>query len=57
MWIVTGGREEESGGDGGRPEMEQMMDTIFVSGLGEAEDEDALVNHFGSIGVIKVKKS
>lgn len=36
--------------------MEQMMDTIFVSGLGEEADEDALVNHFGSIGVIKTDR-
>ncbi|XP_069136182.1 heterogeneous nuclear ribonucleoproteins A1 homolog isoform X3 [Argopecten irradians] len=51
------GRDDESGGGGGeRPEMEQMMDTIFVSGLADGSDEDALVNHFGSIGVIKTDR-
>jgi len=34
--------------------MTEMVDTIFVTGLNEEITEDALVNHFGSIGVIKV---
>lgn len=34
--------------------MEEQLDTIFVTGLGEEIEEDALVQHFGSIGVIKV---
>lgn len=38
----------------GAGEMTEMIDTIFVTGLNEAITEDALVNHFGSIGVIKV---
>lgn len=37
-------------------EMTEMIDTIFVTGLNEAITEDALVNHFGSIGVIKVNE-
>lgn len=32
-----------------------MVDTIFVSGLPEDIVEDGLVQHFGSIGVIKVR--
>ncbi|XP_021366314.1 RNA-binding protein cabeza-like [Mizuhopecten yessoensis] len=51
-----GGRGRDDDGGSGRPEMEQMMDTIFVSGLGEDADEDALFNHFGSLGVIKTDR-
>lgn len=36
--------------------MMEMVDTIFVSGLPEDIDEDGLVQHFGSIGVIKTDK-
>ena len=36
--------------------MTEMVDTIFVTGLNEEITEDALVNHFGSIGVIKMDK-
>ena len=42
------------GGGGGGSDMMEMVDTIFVSGLPENIDEDGLVQHFGSIGVIKV---
>ncbi|XP_046557342.1 RNA-binding protein cabeza-like isoform X2 [Haliotis rubra] len=48
------------GGGGGRygsdREMETQHDTIFVSGMGEDVVEEALVQHFGSIGVIKTDK-
>lgn len=41
-------------GGGGSGDMMEMVDTIFVSGLPDDIDEDGLVQHFGSIGVIKV---
>lgn len=34
--------------------MEIQQDTIFVSGMGDEVTEEGLVQHFGSIGVIKV---
>lgn len=34
--------------------MEVQQDTIFVSNMGQDVSEDLLVQHFGSIGVIKV---
>lgn len=34
--------------------MEEQQDTIFVTGMGGDITEDALVQHFGSIGVVKV---
>lgn len=37
-----------------RGDMEIQQDTIFVSGMGEDVSEEGLVQHFGSIGVIKV---
>lgn len=46
VWFVFAG--------GGGGDMMEMVDTIFVSGLPEDIDEDGLVQHFGSIGVIKV---
>lgn len=46
MWFVFAG--------GGGGDMMEMVDTIFVSGLPEDIDVDGLVQHFGSIGVIKV---
>lgn len=33
----------------------EMPDTVFVYGLNEDVTEEALIQHFGSIGVIKVK--
>lgn len=47
------GRDDRGGGGG---DMMEMVDTIFVSGLPEDIDEDGLVQHFGSIGVIKTDK-
>jgi RNA recognition motif-containing protein len=40
---------------GGSGEIVEMVDTIFVSGLPDDILEDGLVQHFGSIGVIKVR--
>ncbi|XP_061188835.1 uncharacterized protein LOC133197011 [Saccostrea echinata] len=48
------GRDDRGGGSSG--DMMVMEDTIFVSGLPEDIDEDGLVQHFGSIGVIKTDK-
>ena len=47
-----GGRSDSYGGQG---DMEVQQDTIFVSGMGEDCSEEGMVQHFGSIGVIKVK--
>lgn len=35
----------------------EMPDTVFVCGLNEEVTEDALIEHFGSIGVIKVNEA
>ncbi|XP_076452924.1 uncharacterized protein LOC143288393 isoform X5 [Babylonia areolata] len=45
-----------SGGYGGGADMEIQQDTIFVSGMGEDVTEEGMVQHFGSIGVIKTDK-
>lgn len=37
-------------------QMEQQQDTIFVQGLPDDVNEDAIAQHFGSIGVIKVSR-
>ena len=34
----------------------EMPDTVFVYGLNEDVTEEALIQHFGSIGVIKVRQ-
>jgi len=54
-----GKSDRGSGGSGGssysgQGDMEIQQDTIFVSGMGEDCTEEAMVQHFGSIGVIKV---
>lgn len=36
------------------PDMEVQEDTIFVSNMGTEVTEELLIQHFGSIGVIKV---
>lgn len=52
------GKSDRGGGGGssygGQGDMEIQQDTIFVSGMGEDCTEEAMVQHFGSIGVIKV---
>ena len=52
------GKSDRGGGGGsyGAPsgDMEIQQDTIFVSGMGDDCTEEAMVQHFGSIGVIKV---
>lgn len=48
----VGGR---GGGGGGDDEMQSQPDTIFVQGLSDQITEQELVQHFGSIGIIKVK--
>lgn len=47
------------GGDRSRGESDLVMqeDTIFVSGMPDDASEDDVKDHFGSIGVIKVRKS
>lgn len=40
------------GSDG---ELVTQEDTIFVSGMANDIDEEALCKHFGAIGIIKVK--
>lgn len=53
-----GKSDRGGGGSGGSSygggDMEIQQDTIFVSGCGEDCSEEAMVQHFGSIGVIKV---
>lgn len=46
------------GGDRSRGESDLVMqeDTIFVSGMPDDASEDDVKDHFGSIGVIKVRK-
>ena len=56
-----GGFNDSRGGDVGEGaryrgggDMEIQHDTIFVSGMGQDCSEQMLIEHFGSIGVIKV---
>ncbi|XP_070204748.1 RNA-binding protein cabeza-like isoform X5 [Littorina saxatilis] len=55
-----GKSDRGGGGSGGSSygggDMEIQQDTIFVSGCGEDCSEEAMVQHFGSIGVIKTDK-
>lgn len=44
----------KKGGDGG-DEMVTQEDTIFVSGMNAETNEDDIANHFGAIGIIKVR--
>jgi len=39
---------------GGDRELQETPDTVFISGLSSNIEEDDLLAHFGSIGVIKV---
>lgn len=41
--------------DGGSGDMVTQEDTIFVSGMDPETTEDEIANHFGAIGIIKVK--
>ena len=50
-----GGGGSRFGGNGGG-EMEIQEDTIFVQGLGPSITQEDLVSHFGSIGIIKVRR-
>jgi len=42
------------GGWGGDRELQETPDTVFITGLNENIEEEDLMAHFGSIGVIKV---
>lgn len=52
--MITGG----GGGFGGRGGDDYVVqeDTVFVSGMTSATSEEEIQQHFGSIGVIKVKQ-
>ena len=61
LFVCTGDRGGRGGGGGGggfgggrSGDMEIQQDTIFVSGMGQDCSEELLVQHFGSIGVVKV---
>lgn len=42
-------------GDGGNGDMVTQEDTIFVSGMNPQSSEEDIAEHFGAIGIIKVK--
>lgn len=42
-------------GGGGSGDMVIQEDTIFVSGMNPQTNEDDIANHFGAIGIIKVR--
>lgn len=52
-----GGSDRGGGSYGAGREMEVQQDTIFVSNMGQDVTEEQLIQHFGSIGVIKVHMS
>lgn len=53
-----GGLATDRGGDGGFSRGDEYVvqeDTVFVSGMGLDTSESDIQNHFGSIGIIKVR--
>lgn len=54
FYIITGGYGS-GGGSRGTDELTVMEDTVFVSGMNENATELDIQQHFGSIGIIKVR--
>lgn len=46
-----------TGGSDSGNDMVIQEDTIFVSGMSPQTSEDEIANHFGAIGIIKVRST
>lgn len=55
MYCFIGGGGGGYGGDRGSGDMVTQEDTIFIQGMDPGTTEDELCQHFGAIGIIKVR--